>query len=1050
MSADSKIAVRDIVKHQTRGDGIVIEVNYEKKIRYKLNGKTQYGIGAVKVYFNSLQTEKVLPIEWVVKNCIIVRKNHNDHSAADKEKDTDAKVIREINEANSIEKIMKSFNSFSLPPFALKEIETLFWFKINYAKGHKRSLRYNLLVQCDKDDEAVRFINAVQNSLKELDMLPKKTGITKEKDFNDEMNSLSNYSMLALHDCVALQKDSVAVLSSIKRSDLQKNWENKIKFWHNVKKLSDTNKECLLIAAGPRGFVDFVKDNDDIFSDFFTHRIFLEPKILTVAELVDKVLKSLAEEGLKTNKKFDAEIQRYIECVYPTSELKGDVFINSLLDSILVAYYATPTGKTVTEQCVPFYIKPKSYDDIAEKLNALVGLDRVKEEFKKLHTLSKNKGAKSRMRLHFAFVGNPGTGKTTVANLTAELLYSMGLIKKNKIVVVSQTDIISIYAGESAQRMREKIEEAKGGILFIDEAYFLVSQAGESTRQQQSLETLMVAMENNASDLSVIFAGYEKEIDTLLNSNPGLASRVPYRFVFDDYTDNELMQIFLNLVAEEELTLGKDAYDTLLDRISIARSDENFGNARTVANLFQQVTAVRLNKPKDQDIITKADILATMPVSKAVDLNQMIGLDTIKQELAAFESRVKYIKYLREKNISVPAPNLHMLFLGNPGTGKTTVAKKIADCLYQIGVLKKNNLVIAERKTLVDEHIGGTAIKTGKLIQKALNGVLFVDEAYSLAPKDSGKDFGREAIETLITAMEEHKDRLVVIFAGYRKEMSRFLQSNAGISSRIGFKFYFPDYSTEELTEMFKRKLQSSGFVISDEALESVKKLMDYFSKVENFGNGRFVDRIIDSTINKRSLRTYGTKFNDIEKCDVPRVSDIARVMTEELGFTPEIEKSDTFKKRIAVHEIGHAIVGFTLQPQRVINTVSVDEDASSLGRVAIQKAQDEAYTESYLKGVLASLFGGRNAERIVFGEHSAGCRNDMARAKELAEQMINELAVGELGVTSALDLLKEADKTTTEILLKHKETIMVLADRLMKKGSIKGTEFEKMLRQNK
>lgn len=1046
MSKAFSIEVNDKIKVKKLGYGTVIEVDYNKWKRFNINGKSMSFQGLAKVSFTSPRMEADFSLGWLMDNCEIVGKGRNDDSVSGNKQITGGRVPRDKRTADSIKKAMEKFQSFSMTPASLQEIENLFWFKINYAKGHKRLLRYNLLVQCDESDDELRFLQSMESCFNELDLLPKFANVTRMTSvlgriYDDE--EADDY----------IRKFSLLALYGFSNSESGRSLES----WLKLKKLNERNPECVFIVTGSEGFMDFVKDNEDIFSGFFNHRIHLEEsKTLSPVDVKLEVLHCLEEEKLKPSKKFIEEIEKYIESVYPTTELKGKEFVDNLLNNVLVNYYTKPTNnRTVTERCVPFYVTSKSYENIAIKLNELVGLKKVKEKFEELHTLSIDKEDRDKMQLHFAFMGNPGTGKTTVANLTAELLYSKGLVRKNKIVIATQTDIISEDIGESAQHMWEKIEEAKGGVLFIDEAYFLISKPRESGPQKESLDALMDAMERYAGDLTVIFAGNEKEINELLNSNPGLDSRIFYRFVFEDYTEEELMQIFLNLVKEKKLTLVEDTHDTLLKRISMAMYEGSagndgsrayFGNARSMANLFQQVNAVRLKKKKDQNIITKEDILATMPVSQTEDIDQMIGMDTIKEELIAFEARVKYIKYLRDKNMSVPAPNLHMLFLGNPGTGKTTVAKRIADCLYQIGVLKSNNLVVAERKDLIAEYIGHTAPKTQKVIEKALNGVLFIDEAYSLVPEDSGNDFGAEAIATLITAMEDHKDSLVIIFAGYRKEMNRFLQSNPGISSRIGFKFVFPDYSTEELTEMFKRKLESSGFAVADEALEEVKKLMEYFSEIENFGNGRFVDRIIDSTISKRSLRTYGNKFNDIEKIDIPEIKDVARVLTEAFGIMPRTETSDTHKKRIAVHEIGHAIVSLTLHPERKIDSVSVDENAYSAGRVSITGYGDDAYTESFMKGELAILFGGRNAERIVFGEHSAGCRSDMASAKRIAKKMVLEFAVGEFGVTSSTDLLKEADKAATEVLLKYKDSILVIAEQILAEGSVTGEDFEKML----
>lgn len=1011
----------DEIIHPTFGKGQVISVaNY------------------LEVYFETAGT-KLFPLSWVLDNCTVVKKS-------EKGKGDIKKTPEQMKLEREIDEIITNFDDFMLSPISIRELKDFFLFKANYAKGHKCALRYNLLLQCESVDESKRFLREIEKGLKQLNTVPKKYLVVSENSLSEELpqDFPLECSVLAIHSCKGIGKDSVAIVSSSVRADLQLKRENKKILWSNIVNFANLKPDCTIIAAGPKEFVDYIRERDDLYYRFFAHRLILRP--MTQEEILQSLMDGIKNEGLKVDQEFCDEITKYIHKIYPTADLKDTAFVKDLLNRVLVSYYLLPSEGIVGKRCVPFYRKPRTFDEICEQLNKLVGLQKVKREFRNLYKLSTDVSNQNKQRLHFAFVGNPGTGKTTVANLTAELLFSMGLIKRNKIVTVTPTDIISIYVGESAQLMQEKIREAQGGVLFIDEAYFLISKTSDAkSHQKQCLEVLLQEMEKNSDNLSVIFAGYEDEINQLLDSNPGLKSRVPYRFKFDDYSVDEMMQIFLGLAENEKMALSQDAYDTMRERLELAKTEENFGNARTVANIYQQLKALWIEQNREQRIFTVEDIRATMPVAIDANLDSMIGLGSVKQELKIFESRIKYIKFLASKSVNAPVPNMHMLFTGNPGTGKTTVAKKIADCLYQIGILKTNKLVVAERKDLIDNFVGGTASKTNELIRKAMNGVLFIDEAYSLYKPDDSKDFGTEAIATLITAMEENKDKLVVIFAGYRDEMQIFQSANPGISSRIGFTFQFPDYSPDELTQMFYVKMIKQGFFVDPEAEPSIRKVMEYFSAMENFGNGRFVDKVIDITISNRSFRPYTKRFNDILAKDIPQINDLIRVSSNGHNLYTSDDQSEEKRKRIAVHEIGHAIVSKALDPSRKIVRITINADANSAGKAVVDINQD-SMTESRMKAVLAALFGGRNAERLIFNEHSAGCSSDMSQAKKLAKHMVEDLAVGDFGVTTSSDLLQEADSVAAKILKEKEAVVRRLSDLLFEKGILEGEQLEQLM----
>ena len=240
------------------------------------------------------------------------------------------------------------------------------------------------------------------------------------------------------------------------------------------------------------------------------------------------------------------------------------------------------------------------------------------------------------------------------------------------------------------------------------------------------------------------------------------------------------------------------------------------------------------------------------------ELNELVGLEKVKRVLHELVDVIKFKEKVGD-NVKVNGMNLHMVFLGNPGTGKTTIARLISSILYNLGYIKENKLVEVGVKDLVAEYVGQTAPKTMSVIEKSMNGVLFIDEAYALAVKgDNG--YNAEAIATLIQAMENYRDKLVVIFAGYTKEMQDFLNSNSGIVSRIGYTFEFEDYTTDELIEIFNGFVSKNGFVVEDEAIAYLRDIINKNRNMRNFGNARFVRNIYEKSIIKHASRVKDKK----------------------------------------------------------------------------------------------------------------------------------------------------------------------------------------------
>ena len=242
------------------------------------------------------------------------------------------------------------------------------------------------------------------------------------------------------------------------------------------------------------------------------------------------------------------------------------------------------------------------------------------------------------------------------------------------------------------------------------------------------------------------------------------------------------------------------------------------------------------------------------------ELDELIGLGNVKNEVRTLANFVKVQKQREAQGLKTPKMSYHLVFTGSPGTGKTTVARIVARIYKDLGVLKKGHTVETDRSGLVANYVGQTATKTNAVVDSALNGVLFIDEAYALVPENSSQDYGLEAISTLLKRMEDDRDKLVVIIAGYTNEMKRFIDANPGLQSRFNRYIDFPDYSSGELTEIFKMYLRKNQYNITPAAEEILKEKLDYAiaHKDRNFGNARYVRNMFEKAIQQQANRLSG------------------------------------------------------------------------------------------------------------------------------------------------------------------------------------------------
>lgn len=547
--------------------------------------------------------------------------------------------------------------------------------------------------------------------------------------------------------------------------------------------------------------------------------------------------------------------------------------------------------KIIQQEDIPVTKKAETVEEVLSMLNELIGMDVVKKSVGDLCLSIQNNQKRKEMglvaenpKVHIVLTGNPGTGKTTVARILGKLFHAMQLLPSDKVIETAGLDMTAGYVGQTKDKVNELCDKAMGGVLFIDEAYYLAGSDGSSNSYgSEAVGTLLKRMEDDRGKFVVIAAGYQNEMQNFLRMNPGLDSRFEHKIHIEDYSSDELFKILFLQLKKSQFVFSTDDKAELVAKNAIQELCKNkqkdFANARAVRNLFDTIK-LRMDSRianLSADSLTKEALTTiracdiphdenkTLSVEDVfAELNELIGMEKVKNAIRELYATIKINIELEKIGQNPKKPEIHIALTGNPGTGKTTIARIFGKLFSAIGMLSRDKVIECDRSKIVAKYVGHTAQNMQRLCDDATGGILFIDEVYTLATDD----FGREATDTLMKRMEDDRGKFVVVVAGYENKMNEWMATNEGLSSRFTHRIHIDDYNPSELYELFCLYAKKEGLTLTKNAQTIAVQFIQQIwkNRTKDFANGRTIRKFFDLVVRKKNSRVIALDENKLTK----------------------------------------------------------------------------------------------------------------------------------------------------------------------------------------